>query len=94
MTDERQRQLQRAADAGRAAEQAMRADLEDRFRRAHDYAKLTAVAAQRAADDRGALAEALVRDGASYSEIGALVGIGKQAVKKILDRYRRRLTEA
>ena len=63
----------------------------NRLQQADDAAKQVAGLSAQTSLDRGALVEALVADGASYREIGEALGVTKQSVQKMLDRYRRAL---
>jgi DNA-binding transcriptional ArsR family regulator len=70
-----------------------RADLWRRLSSAHSTASDTRREADRAVADRGALIDALVRDGATYSEIGLRLGVSKQRVGQMLAAYREALAK-
>jgi hypothetical protein len=70
-----------------------RADLWARLTAAHTVASDTRRQADRAVADRGALIDALVRDGASYTQIGVRLGVSKQRVGQMLAAYREALAK-
>jgi hypothetical protein len=70
-----------------------RADLWRRLSAAHKTAGATRATADRAVADRGALIDALVRDGATYAEIGVRLGVSKQRVGQMLAAYREALAK-
>ena len=65
-----------------------RTDLYRRLLEADAQAKDKHAGALQASRDRGALIDALTRDGASLREIAVMLGSSHQAVDKLLRRYR------
>ena len=72
----------------------MTSDRDDLYRRlleADAATTDTSARATAASRTRGALIEALVLDGASYAQIGAVLGISKQRVGEIRKAYQKAL---
>lgn len=71
-----------------------RADLYRRLKASDKVAKRDNAKALRSSLERGAIVDALVRDGASLREIGRELGVSHSNVDKILTRYHKAMSRA
>lgn len=71
-----------------------RADLYRRLKASDKAAKKDAERSLRSSTERGAIVDALVKDGASLREIARELGISHSAVDKILTRYHKAMSRA